>query len=137
MKNMKYVPKFIIALSFFILLICILILFLGRTKAFLRIDTLQQVFPNFYQHISNFSISYLLLSGIGFMWLLLGMSFKYVTWLAISILISNFVYELWVSFLNTPDTVDAYYGLSGTILAFSFLFITKKYGLKKNLLIEN
>ncbi len=134
---MKYVPKFIIALSFFILLICILILFLGRTKAFLRIDTLQQVFPNFYQHISNFSISYLLLSGIGFMWLLLGMSFKYVTWLAISILISNFVYELWVSFLNTPDTVDAYYGLSGTILAFSFLFITKKYGLKKNLLIEN
>ena len=136
MKNIKYVPKFIIALSFFILLICVLILFLGRTKVFLRIDILQQIFPNFYQHISNFAISYLLLSGIGFMWLLLGISFKYVTYLAISILIINFVYELWISILNTPDIFDAYYGLSGTILALSFLIITKKYGLKENLLIE-
>ncbi len=136
MKNIKYVPRFIIVLSFFILLICVMSLFLGRTKVFLRIDTLQHEFPNFYQHISNFSISYLLLSGIGFMWLLLGISFKYVTWLAISILISNFIYELWISILNTPDIFDAYFGLSGTILAFLFLIITKNYGLKANPLIE-
>lgn len=132
MKNLKYVPKLIVILSYFILLGCVVILFWGRTKSFLRIDSLQDLFPDFYQHISNFSISYLLLSGIGFMWLLLGVKFKYITWLAIFISISNFVYELWISILNTPDIVDACYGLSGTVLAFLFLFITKNYGLKAN-----
>lgn len=135
MKNIKYVPKLIAIFSYMVLLIGAIILFFGRTKTFLRIETLQNFFPDFYQHISNFSISFLLLAGVGFMWLLLGLSFKYVAWLALFIAISNIVYEVWIPVLNTPDTVDAYYGLCGTVLAFLFLVITKSIGLKPNSMI--
>ena len=129
MNELKYLPKFTTILSFFIMLICVMILFLGRTKAFFRIDSLSYLFPDFYQHISNFAISYLLLSGIGFMWLMLGVNFKYIVGLAITILTINFVYELWITVLNTPDIIDAYYGLIGTTLAFAFLALVKKFGL--------
>ena len=101
-------------------------MFFGRKHSTLKINILLNFAPDFYQHVSNFSISYLLYSGIGYVWLLLGIDFKYISLLGIVILIANFVYELWIRVLNTPDIVDAYYGVWGTIIAFLFLLITKR-----------
>lgn len=132
MKSIKYIPKVLVAVIHLVLLILVLILFLGRTNGSLKLDFMLGLFPDFYQHISNFCISYMLFSGIGFTWLLLGVRIKYIMQLGIAILLVNFVFELWVSVLNTPDIVDAYYGSAGTILAFMFLLIIKNYGLKAN-----
>jgi hypothetical protein len=131
MNNLKYIPKVLASLSNIALLIIALIPVLARPKVDLKTSTLFDL-PNFYQHISNFSISYLLVAGIGFIWLLLGVDFKYIIRFSIAVLLSNFVYELWIPMLNTPDIIDAYYGFWGTSLAFVFLLLTKKYGLKAN-----
>jgi len=132
MKNIKYAPKLIFAIVYFLLLVIVFVFFMGRTKLFFRIDFLSSYFPNFYQHVSNFCISYLLYAGVGLMWLLLGVPFKFIVILGTIILSINIIYELWIGILNTPDVIDAYYGFWGTLLAFLFLFITKKYGLQEN-----
>lgn len=129
MKAIKYVPKPVISIAYLLLVVFAVILFFGRKKTFFRIDQLTSMFPDFYQHISNFSISYLLLSGVGYMWLLVGIPFKYIAALAILLLVANFVYEQWIPILNTPDIIDAVYGCCGTMLAFLFLLLTKRYGL--------
>lgn len=131
-NKLKYLPKVLTALSFLILLVIVMILFLGRKMAFFKMESILNVVPDFYLHISNFSISYLLFAIIGYFWLMVGVKFKYITALGISILISNLIYELFIPVLNTPDIVDAYFGFAGTILAFIFLGITKKFGLKLN-----
>lgn len=131
-KNFKFLPKVSAALSHLILLLAVVILFFGRTKPFLRIDVLLKVFPDFYQHVSNFSISFLILAGVGFMWVMLALSFKYITLLTLLILLSNFIYELWIPVLNTPDIIDAYYGMAGSLLAFIWLLLIKSFGLKAN-----
>ena len=131
MKNIKYAPTLIFAIAYFILLVTVFILFMGRTNTFLRFNSLSDYFPDFYQHISNFSISYLLYAGFGLMWLLLGIPFKLITIAGVIIACINFIYELWIGILNTPDVIDAYYGFWGTLLAFLFLLATKIVGLQK------
>ena len=131
MKNIKYAPTLIFAIAYFILLVTVFILFMGRTNTFLRFNSLSDYFPDFYQHISNFSISYLLYSGFGLMWLLLGIPFKLITIAGVITACINFIYELWIGILNTPDVIDAYYGFWGTLLAFLFLLATKIVGLQK------
>jgi hypothetical protein len=133
MKYIRYYPKVLVSLCNIALIIIALILMLGRTKENWRISTLLDLLPGFYQHISNFSISYLLVAGSGFLWLALGISFKFIIRLGIAVLLGNFIYELWIPILNTPDIIDACYGFWGTFLACVFLFLTKKYGLKANI----
>ncbi len=137
MNNIKYSPTLPYTLCNLILLIGVMIMFFGRTKIFLRIDFLLYLHPTFYKHISNFSISYLFFAGVGFMWLLSGVDFKYIIALGILVLLMNFVYEFWIPVLNTPDIFDAYYGFAGTISALLFLFITKRYGLRLNPTSDN
>jgi hypothetical protein len=132
MKSIKYIPKFIVPLIFLLLLVIAVMLFFGRTKPYLRVGFLQANFTDFYQHISNFSISYLLVSGIGFMWLMLGVKFRFILLLAGAILLGNLIYELWIPVLNTPDVIDAIYGMVGTLVATFFLYIVSKHGLKIN-----
>lgn len=62
-----------------------------------------------------------------------GVKFKYIIVLGIAFIASNLIYELFIDLLNTPDIIDAYYGLFGTCLAFLFLSLTYKYGFKRNL----
>jgi hypothetical protein len=109
---------------------------LGRNTGFLRMESILRTMPDFYLHISNFSISYLLYAGIGYFWLMAGVRFKYILGLGTFAIICNLFYELYVDILNTPDIIDAYFGFSGTILAFIFLIITKNNGLKLNPLRE-
>ena len=130
--NIIYYPKLVVSLSNIALIIIALILMFGRTRENLKISTVLDLLPDFYQHISNFSLSYLLVAGSGFLWLLLGINFNSIIRLGIAVLLGNFVYELWIPILNTPDIIDAYYGFWGTFLGCVFLLITKKYGLRAN-----
>ena len=83
-------------------------------------------------HISNFSLSFLFYLAIGFMWILQGVSFKKVILLGGLLVVGNLLCETVMGFMNTPDIMDAIYGLAGTVVGFVFLAVTKKYGLNIN-----
>jgi len=128
----KYIPKISTALTFLFLLVVVVLLFLGRTVDFLKFDFITQQYPDFYLNISNFAISYFIYASVGYLWLMLGVNFKFITFLGIFLILANLIYELWIPVLNTPDLIDAYFGFAGTLVAFIFLLLTSKYGLNIN-----
>lgn len=128
----KYIPKLITALTFLFLLILIMCLFMGRTIDFLKFDFITQQYPDFYFNVSNFAISYFIYAGVGYLWLMLGVNFKFITALGIFLILANLIYELWIPLLNTPDIIDAYFGFAGTLIAFAFLWLSFKFGFKLN-----
>lgn len=129
---MKYVPKHLTSLSFFLLFGTVSILFSGRKSESLRFDFLLDFMPDFYQHISNFSLSFLLYAGIGYFWLMMDVKSKYIIIFGLVLLLANLVYELFIPVLNTPDMVDAYFGFAGTFFGGLFLFFVKRFGLRSN-----
>lgn len=128
----KYIPKLITALTFLFLLILIMCLFMGRTVDFLKLDLITQQYPDFYFNVSNFAISYFIYAGVGYLWLMLDVNFKFITALGIFLILANLIYELWIPLLNTPDIIDAYFGFAGTLIAFTFLWLSFKFGFKLN-----
>ena len=80
-------------------------------------------------HISNLSLSLIFYLAIGFTWTLQGMKFTRVAALGGIIIIANILCETVMGFMNTPDIIDAIYGIIGTIIGFCFLFLSKRYGL--------
>lgn len=131
-RSLKYVPKHLTTLFFFALLGVVFLLFYGRKSQSFKSDFLLGIMPEFYQHISNFCISYLLFAGIGYFWLMMGIKFRNIIFFGIVLLVANLIYELFIPILNTPDIVDAYYGFAGTTLGFLFLLFVHKFGLKRN-----
>lgn len=127
---MKQLPKVTTAISFLIFLAVVFALFQGRKSEWIRLQNIDNFLPEFYSHISNFCLSYILYSGIGYFWIIAGVKFKYIVGLGIVILASNFIFELFINVLNTPDIIDAYYGVTGTLFALLFLFISYKFGFK-------
>lgn len=82
-------------------------------------------------HITNFTLSLLLCTFIGY--LLLSAGKKYISNAAIGILliIANFIYELLLPVLNTRDVIDALYGLAGVTVSLIYLFVISRYGFVK------
>lgn len=78
----------------------------------------------------------MLFAGAGYFWLMMGVKIRYIIFLGAAIVACNFIYELWINILNTPDIVDAYFGVAGVVLAYVFLFVTHSFGLKPNPLPE-
>lgn len=83
-------------------------------------------------HISNFSLSMILYVYCGEIMLFYDVKFKHVILLGISLILGNFACELFLSFLNTKDILDAVYGLIGCILPFPYLMLTKRLGIVPN-----
>jgi hypothetical protein len=81
-------------------------------------------------HISNFALSFLFYLVIGYLWLLMGSRFRIITALGIALIVANIVCETVISFLNTPDLIDAVYGIIGVLTVYAYLAITKKFGLE-------
>ncbi|TDS15946.1 hypothetical protein [Sphingobacterium paludis] len=128
-NGIKYAPKLPAAIAYLLLLVIVMLLFFGRKTASLRPQFILDLWPDFYLHVSNLSISYLMLSGVGFIWILMGIPTRFLVVYSVLLICCNFVYELWIPILNTRDIVDAYYGVFGTVLAFCFLLFTKRFGL--------
>jgi hypothetical protein len=135
-KSLKYVPNIWTALSYPLLLLISLTLFFGRNFENIRIDSLLKVMPDFYNHISNFSLCFIIYITIGYVGVMFGMTFKHIIIIGIFILFLNLIIELLIPFLNTPDKTDAVFGILGVLLGFVFLCIIKNYGLKNNKLSQ-
>lgn len=135
-KNLKYIPKHITSLSFLLLYGIVFLLFWGRKSDSVKSAFLLDQMPTFYQHISNFAISYMLFAGIGYFWLMMSVKFRYIIFLGIFFIMANLVYELYIPILNTPDIMDAYFGFAGILFGLLFLLTIYKYGLKSNPEVE-
>ena len=79
-------------------------------------------------HITNFTLSLLLCTLVGYVLLLT--SKKYVSNIMFGILLvlTNFVYEMFLPILNTKDIIDALYGLVGVAISLVYLYFIGKYG---------
>ncbi len=137
MKNLKYLPKVFTAVSFLILLVLFMLLLLGRKSEALRPESLLHYLPDFYLHVSNLAISFLILMIGGYFGLMAGINVKGLSILAIIIILANFIYEMFIPVINECDIVDAYYGTVGTMIGLLWLLLMKKIGMKTNPLFEN
>ena len=105
-------------------------LFMGRKPGMFRSETILDRVPGFYSHISNFSLSWLFLAGVGFLWLMMGIRMRHMMLAALALIVANVVYELWLPLLNTRDPIDAIYGVVGALLALAWMWIIHRFGLR-------
>ena len=126
----KYRAKISVAIGFISLICLSVFLIFGYITDFLKIGFILQIYPLFYFHVSNLAISIIFYSGIGYAWLLFGVKFKFVALLGVFTVAANLICESPImGFMNTPDYIDAIYGIVGTMISFLFLIFTYKYGL--------
>lgn len=108
------------------------LLFQGRTTEAVRIGFLTAWRPDFYQHISNFSLSFALYVGVGFVWLIMGVRYRMLLGAGLALISANLLYELFLPFANTMDPVDAWFGIAATLAGLLLLTVISKFGLKPN-----
>lgn len=124
----KYSSKKPFSIGFEILIgICVL-LTIGRWLSVFITD-FAIINAEIHSHISNLSLSMIVYLGMGYSWILSGVKFHFTAILGLVLIAANFVCETVISFMNTPDIIDAIYGTIGITIVFVFLACTKKYGL--------
>lgn len=104
MKNqikLHYYPKVWASLLYLLLIFLALFAYLSK---YLDITFFTAIYPDFYLHISNFSIS-LIIGLLGYFWLLMGVKFTYTLGLTIFLLIANLLSETVLGVMNTPDPI--------------------------------
>jgi hypothetical protein len=109
-----------------------LVLFAGRKPGFARSESILAHLPDFYLHVSNASISYLLYAGIGYFWLMMGVSIQQLAFAGVALVATNVVVEVAVPILNTRDPIDALYGVIGAACGFVVLWMIDRYGMVPN-----
>lgn len=129
LRNFRRVPKPWAALLHIAVLGGSLALFLGRKPGFFRSEFILTHVSDFYLHVSNASISCLLYAGVGYFWLMLGVSMKRVALAGLAVIVGNFVYELFLPILNTRDIIDAWYGVAGVVCGFVVLWVIDRRGM--------
>ena len=60
------------------------------------------------------------------------LTLRHIIVIGLTILLLNLVTEFLISFLNTPDKIDAIFGIAGVVLGFVFLSVAYRYGFKTN-----
>jgi len=125
----RYAPTLWASLLHLALFAGAFVLFLGRKPGRFRSQAIADAIPGFYTHVFNFSLSYLLYAGIGFVWLMMGVPTRFVAWAGVALVVANVGYELLLPLLNTRDPMDAAYGIAGTLLGFAWLWIVRRFGL--------
>ncbi|WP_413538871.1 hypothetical protein [Enterococcus malodoratus] len=124
----KYTLKKASWICYFLLLFIGFLLTIGRWLS-VPIPDFVVINPEIHSHISNLSLSLIFYLGIGNTWLVTGVKFRSILILGVLLLFGNFVCETLMGFMNTADIMDAIYGTAGTIIGFTYLFFTYKYGL--------
>ena len=79
-------------------------------------------------HITNFTLSLMGCTLIGYVLLAFGKGYTAVCWVGGLAALANVVYEGWLPFLNTLDWVDAVYGIVGVAVGMIYLYFVGKYG---------
>ena len=127
----KYSPKKPTIIVYMILICIGLLLTIGRWVSVFNNDFV--IFNDeINSHISNLSLSLLIYLTVGYLLLLLGVRFQIIIILGVFLIVANLISETFIGFMNTPDIIDAIYGIIGISVAFLFLFVTNKFGLIQN-----
>lgn len=130
--GLKYVPTILGISGYLLLFLLAFFLFLGRKSESLRIGLLLDFDPEYYTHTTNFSISLIICLVFGFSEILFTGKIKTSYWMGLFLIGVNFIYELYIPLINTPDIIDAYYGLVGTLIPFPYFYFLKKFGITEN-----
>jgi hypothetical protein len=89
-----------------------------------------KILPEFIlDHVNNFALCLLLLLIVGFIILMFTGKIKAITVIAAVIAALSVIYECLLPMLNTPDVVDAVFGVCGTLVAYIHLLVLKKWGI--------
>lgn len=134
---MPFVPKTGATIVYFLFIGFAAILFAARNVEALRFSFLLNFFPEYHTHISNFSISFLLVLVAVYTSMMANKKIFYSLFVAFLLAVVNVVYELYIPFLNTPDKIDAYYGVAGSFFPLIYLVFYRRFGLKENPLYES
>lgn len=129
-SGVKRVPTLTAGIVYLLMVLAAMALFAGRNVPALRLPPLLAWAPDAYSHMSNFSIAFILVAGIGYAWLMAGVALRWVLGLALSVALINLAYEAWLPFINTRDMVDAAYGLAGVVLATVLLVVIDRWGMR-------
>lgn len=79
-------------------------------------------------HITNFTLSLMMCTLIGYLLLLTGRKYVSTIMMGILLIVVNFIYEIFLPILNTTDIIDALYGLVGVVISLVYLHFINKYG---------
>ena len=79
-------------------------------------------------HITNFTLSLMMCTLIGYLLLLTGRKYVSTIMMGILLIVVNFIYEIFLPILNTTDIIDALYGLVGVVISLVFLYFIGKHG---------
>ena len=86
--------------------------------------------PDFLlDHINNFALCMLLMLIFGITVLSFGGKFRGITAAALVMSVLNIGYECFIPIRNTPDILDAVFGVIGVAIAYVFLILLRKNGL--------
>lgn len=89
-----------------------------------------RLLPDFLlDHITNFALCMLLLLIFGITVLSFGGKFRGITAVALVTSVFNIGYECFIPIRNTPDILDAVFGVIGIAVAYIFLILLRKNGL--------
>ena len=83
--------------------------------------------PEITSHLSNFVLSLMCLL-VGQLLLSFGAGCRAVILLCGLVMAANLLYETFLPFLNTPDLVDAVYGIAAAALAIPYLLLLEHNG---------
>ena len=120
MKNIKRIPKIATTVAYIILLAICILLLVG--KEFM-------IFPQeIGSHLTNLALGMILYLVVGYIWLIFGIHFRFITLFGIFMILANIICETVVTFMNTPDIIDAIYGIVGIVIVFVFLYVIDKHG---------
>jgi hypothetical protein len=87
-------------------------------------------------HISNFALTSMAVAIMAFIMALQGAPFKFIFWLGTAAILMNFVVEILIKIMNTPDAIDAVYGTFGVILTTAVMYIFFKVGVDRSVKSE-
>ncbi len=82
---------------------------------------------DFAPHISNFSISYTLITVIGLTLIHRKNKAKLLLFALIALLILNVFAETVLTIGNTPDFIDAIFGVAGSLLGMATLLVIQRF----------
>ena len=123
----KFKPKLFTTISLVaIFLFCFILVVIRWLNIFNR--NIIVVNRTINSHITNFTLSVLLCVLIGYLLLMAGKKYSLNVIVGIILILANFIYETFLSILNTTDIIDAVYGFFGVLISLIYLYFISKYG---------
>ena len=124
--------KFDFKKKYLIIYLCLIVFdaFLMLCRWLEHIVPSVRLLPDFLlDHITNFALCMLLLLIFGITVLSFGGKFRGITAVALVTSVLNIGYECFIPIRNTPDILDAVFGVIGVAVAYIFLILLRKNGL--------